>query len=156
MCCNADVLFSVVVLHWVTSLDSSGGTSSNETGSKSNNRKNRDVGNTYLSSKAAAANRKTADFQQMDGGFQAKFETRITARDFKGDDDDVDAFEKLNGNSFPLNRINVQVGHVRTVEIDTRDGGRSDISMAEDGQPRRVSSNKSTEELVEPGWHPKK
>lgn len=136
MCCNADILFSVLVLHWVTSKDSASGSSarrSNSAGQIASNRLER----FGLSHKG-----------------QPTVTTHISAvRDMMGDDEDMEMrmgdWNKGDGSlTYPVDGIRVHVGQI--VEIE---GGKdlaevdSEASMGDDDGKRR--SQVSTEDLVQ-------
>jgi hypothetical protein len=150
MCCNADILFSVLVLHWVTSKDKASSSSSNntysgQTASHIQRSKNSAGPYSVVDKLSVFGTGKTGDGRVI---------THISAQESKDFEDKI-ADTEWSGNrqrgSIPLDRIRVQVGQV--IEVESRP--RSDV-LSESGEDivevRRVSqggSGRSTEELVE-------
>jgi hypothetical protein len=149
MCCNADILFSVLVLHWVTSKDRASTGSSNDT---------QNATGTGTRTKVPAMgpysiSDKLGVFNTSKGG-EGTVTTHISARESKRDEEEVEWIANRPRSSIPLGKIKVQVGQV--IEMDSRP--RSDAptlrSEGEDiAEVRRIShgggSGVSTEELVE-------
>lgn len=139
MCCNADVLFSVLVLHWVTSKDKASTASSNDTHSG------------YVGSRVQrvelSSSRVTGSVNDKSGVFNpgkasmGGVTTIISAQDLKDVDEDVEFHGRVS--SFPLNRIKVQVGRSVQVESEPRSGFGEDIT-----EFRRSERGTSTEDLV--------
>jgi hypothetical protein len=158
MCCNADVLFSVLVLHWVTSKDKPSTASSHDQYSAQNASH---VQRTKMSGGSTSGPYSVVDKL---GVFDAKKVTRegtvtthISAQELKTMEDeerDMASNERGQRSSIPLGKIKVQVGRVVQVESRPRSEsptGKSDL--CEDiSEVRRISqggSGRSTEELVE-------
>ena len=148
MCCNADILFSVLVLHWVTSQDSSSTSSTARS----------DGTRTAYTSKADNTKNKLGVFVYGTGTESAAksigVTTHISALRPDKKDEEVEKVEcgvapRENRNEYPTGRIIVQVGHV--VDIGTEDGnGRGSNASTINGEELSGGrSNKSTEDLVE-------
>ena len=140
MCCNADVLFSVLVLHWVTSKDKTSTTSSNEThtgyiGSQTQR--------TKLSSSRGNGSvvDKLGVFSSGKRGV-GSVTTHISAQDLKRERVDDSIELKGRERSFPLDRIKVQVG--QSVESEPRSEVGDDVVEFTRGR-----SGTSMEDLVE-------
>lgn len=171
MCCNADTLFSVLVLHWVTSKDSQGGTTNaSKSGgvAGSSARKGATHASTLESSNANPFNARfgTFDDEITDGGIT----TYISANDGgKGRDvhvevkeaDDCEDVEKKTSRSrkgsnkstvpqsYPLNRI--QVGRIVETVSEPRTGPLGLVNlegMKETVEMSRGDSQGSMEDLV--------
>jgi hypothetical protein len=158
MCCNADVLFSVLVLHWVTSKDKASTASSNDQYSVQN-------------ASQAPRNKNSAGsmgpYSVVDklGVFDANASkaregtviTHISAQELKhmdSEEADLDSSGRAQRSSIPLGKIKVQVG--RVIQVESRPRGTSPTGKSELGEDisevRRVSqggSGRSTEDLVE-------
>jgi len=158
MCCNADVLFSVLVLHWVTSKDKASTASSNDQYSVQN-------------ASQAPRNKNSAGsmgpYSVVDklGVFDANASkaregtviTHISAQELKHMDTeeaDLDSNGRGQRSSIPLGKIKVQVG--RVIQVESRPRGTSPTGKSELGEDisevRRISqggSGRSTEDLVE-------
>lgn len=141
-----EVLFSVLVLHWVTSKDSNGGSTADKSNSLSANNP---------SSKIIGAKGGLDKLGYGHNGTEPSVTTHISAvrevGDFPEEDDEISKIElginNKEGRSFPLGRITVQVGQVREVE-----GGRghgSVVSTTHGDGLSRGGSYRSTEDLVE-------
>jgi hypothetical protein len=136
------VLFSVLVLHWVTSKDSNGGS----TADKSNSHRS---GNN-VPSQTAGLKFGADKFRYGHNGVGPTVTTHISAARDVGnlleDDDEISKTElgtKNNKAGVPLGRITVQVGQVR--EVEGREGRTSVVSAT----PVDGRSYRSTEDLVE-------
>lgn len=142
MCCNADVLFSVLVLHWVTSKDKASTASSNETHTGYISSQAR---RTKLSSSRAddSVVDKLGVFSSGKGGL-GSVTTHISAQDLKRER--VKESIELTGRerSFPLDRIKVQVG--RSVQVESE--SRSEVGD-DNTEFKRGGSGTSIENLVE-------
>ncbi|KAG0647260.1 hypothetical protein D0Z07_7073 [Hyphodiscus hymeniophilus] len=144
---DLEVLFSVLVLHWVTSKDSSGGS----TAEKSHSHRSAVKSSSKINSAKGSAVDK---LRYPHGGIGSSVTTHISAireaEDFREDEDDLANVElgmdKTKSSGFPLGRITVQVERVREVE-----GGhaRASVVSTTQGLSRGGSYNKSTEDLVE-------
>ncbi|KAH7327186.1 hypothetical protein BKA65DRAFT_63729 [Rhexocercosporidium sp. MPI-PUGE-AT-0058] len=166
MCCNADILFSVLVLHWVTSKDSNGGGSTAATASKascvlSSRRTRRE------SQHIACAGAGTGDNFGRFGNFgdHTGYVTTHISAEKSGvmvgvqERREQEMYDLENGNggrmkngncgndTYPMGRIQVNVGH--TIEIAPRSGARSGMSESEDiGDYRPPRRHLSTDDLV--------
>lgn len=151
MCCNADILFSVLVLHWVTSKDSSSTSSTARSGYGSRS---------AYTSKARNTTNKLERFGYGTGSAAKStgVTTHISAvRPGKEDEDeeiqmaDRGAAREEDRKGHPLGRITVEVEQVQVVEIEREDGnGRgSDASTMNSEELSRGRTNRSTEDLVE-------
>jgi hypothetical protein len=131
MCCNADILFSVLVLHWVTSKDSANNSSA---------RNSKSAGH-------PAANR--LERFGFSNQCQPKVTTLIsTVREMKGEaeDNEMGIEEWHNGaenSSYPIDGILVQSAQV--VEIE----GGSEGSLEIVNELKRGGSHNTTDDLVE-------
>lgn len=155
MCCNADILFSVLVLHWVTSKDKVSTGSSNDTHTATGTGTRAKISAATMGPYSIAD--KLGVFNASKGG-EATVTTHISAQELKNEEnEEVDWLASKQRSSIPLGRIKVQVGQV--IEVDSR--RRSDAptlrsegeDVAEVRSSRRMSqgggSGVSTEELVE-------
>jgi hypothetical protein len=144
MCCNADILFSVLVLHWVTSKDSSSASSTAHTNSAVITNKLERFG--YGT--GSASGRKTG------------VTTHISAvRPGKEDEEEIQRVDwgvvkSDDGKAFPMGRIEVRVGHVVEVVREGKPGlgvanGRGSVASTTNEDASRARSHLSTEELVE-------
>tara|TARA_R110002060_G_scaffold67862_3_gene76500 strand:+ start:321 stop:1067 length:747 start_codon:yes stop_codon:yes gene_type:complete len=166
MCCNADILFSVLVLHWVTSKDSGGGASMASTASlgiTSRRRQRRE------SEPIASPTAGTIDKLEVFGVFGdhviggGSVTTHISAEKGNaivaiGEQNGQEMYDLENGNGanakrasdkedYPLRRIQVQVGH--TIETTSKSGATNGLDESEDvGDFRLARSHLSTDELV--------
>ncbi|KAG4435768.1 hypothetical protein IFR05_008742 [Cadophora sp. M221] len=165
MCCNADILFSVLVLHWVTSKDSSGGgsTLSNASLGLGSKRKQRHESQSIVSPEPGAVD-KLGRFSPFGDHVVGGVTTHISAEkpnpvvDMReGEEHEMYDMENgnggrmkragSNGGSYHMGRIQVQVGH--TVETGPRRGASVGTSEGEDiGDFRLARSHLSTDELV--------
>jgi hypothetical protein len=155
MCCNADVLFSVLVLHWVTSKDKVSAASSNEYSGQSASQAQRNK-NSAGSMGPYSVVDKLGVFD-VSKAREATVTTHISAQELKNieaDEMDVDPNTRGQRSSIPLGKIKVQVG--RSVQVESRPRGDSQTPKSEVGEDisevRRISqggSGRSTEELVE-------
>lgn len=158
MCCNADVLFSVLVLHWVTSKDKASTASSNDQysgqiASQSQRNKNSagSLGGPY------SVVDKLGVFDANKVAREGTVTTHISAQELKhmeAQETDLDYKGRGQRSSIPLGKIKVQVG--RVVQVESRPRGSSPTGKSELGEDisevRRISqggSGRSTEELVE-------
>jgi hypothetical protein len=156
MCCNADVLFSVLVLHWVTSKDKASTGSSNDTHTGQTASHTQRSKNTSGSVGPYSVVEKLGVFGTSKSG-DGVVTTSISSQELKNCEDEDTEFEwsgKRERGSIPLGRIRVQVGHF--VEVDSRPRSNAPTLRSEGGvdiaEARRVSrgeSERSTEELVE-------
>lgn len=145
---DCQVLFSVLVLHWVTSKDSNGGPTADKTNSRSaNNQSSKIVGSKGGLDKPGYGH----------NGVVPSVTTHISAvREVRGDSEDDDEISKAElgmnnkeGAGFPMGRITVQVGQVRQVEGGR---GRNSVVSTTHGAGTELSrggSYRSSEELVE-------
>ncbi|KAK0113590.1 hypothetical protein ONS95_013837 [Cadophora gregata] len=166
MCCNADILFSVLVLHWVTSKDSGGGTSvaSNTSRGLTSRRRQRQESES-LASPTAGTIDKLQRFgvfgDQVIGG--GSVTTHISA---EKSNDIADAgvqrgqetFDLENApggrmkrnksvkEEYPMGRIQVQVGH--TVETTRKGGVIIGMNEGDVGDFPLARTHLSTDELV--------
>ncbi|KAH9219211.1 hypothetical protein DL95DRAFT_384641 [Leptodontidium sp. 2 PMI_412] len=165
MCCNADILFSVVVLHWVTSKDSSGSgsTLSNASLNLSSKRGRRRESQSIVSPESGPVD-KLERFGVFGDHVVGSVTTHISAEkpnpivDMReGDEHEMYDIENGNGGrmkrggsnsgNYPMGRIQVQVGH--TVETGPRSGASAGTSESEDiGDFRLARGHLSTDELV--------
>jgi hypothetical protein len=134
MCCNADVLFSVLVLHWVTSKDSTSVSSSAKSHTPPTNSKsprNR-LGSFDIYSKSGSRNVGTVT-------------THISALKSGKEYDEVDIGD------IEMGGITVKVGQVveveRDVDVDMRSVEKEGDVRSVEGE--RSRSHRSTEDLVE-------
>ncbi|KAH7379730.1 hypothetical protein BKA64DRAFT_234607 [Cadophora sp. MPI-SDFR-AT-0126] len=167
MCCNADILFSVVVLHWVTSKDSGGGASMGSAASLAlNSRRTQQRESESIASPTAGTMDKLERFgvfgDQVIGN--GSVTTYISAEKGNaiakiGEHNEHELHDLENGNggradqvkngsgNYPLERIQVQVGH--TVETRAKSGAMAGLNESEDvGDFRLARSYLSTDELV--------
>jgi hypothetical protein len=150
MCCNSDILFSVLVLHWVTSKDSSSASSS---GGQSNS-----------ASRSAHASRSRNSIanklsQLSYSNNEPTVTTHISAvRSSTRDDGFEDEIQRMDwgsnrvekdGNGYPMGVITVQVDQVVEVERQGGNGRSSEASTMNGEELSRGRSHKSTEDLVE-------
>jgi hypothetical protein len=151
MCCNADVLFSVLVLHWVTSKDSSSTSSTARSGYGTRS---------AYTSKAGNTTNKLERFGYGTGSRSAGKSTGVTThisalRPGKGDEDeeiqmvDRGAAHGEDRKGQPMGRITVQVEQVVEIEREDGNGRGSDASTTNSEDLSRGRTNKSTEDLVE-------
>lgn len=158
MCCNADVLFSVMVLHWVTSKDKASTTSSTDQYAAQN-------ASHVQRNKISAGSSSGGPYSVVDklGVFDANepregtVTTHITAQELKNmklEEADNDLSARGQRSSIPLGKIKVQVG--RSVQVESRLRSESPTPKSDLGEDiaevRRISrgeSGRSTEELVE-------
>jgi hypothetical protein len=157
MCCLADVLFSVLVLHWVTSKDKASTASSHDQFSAQN-------ASHIQHNKNSAGSTDPYGVVDNLGVFGAKRVTRegtvtthISAQELKSmeaEERDMDLNGRGQRSSIPLGKIKVHVG--RVVQVEGRPRGESPTGKSELGEDisevRRISqggSGRSTEELVE-------
>jgi hypothetical protein len=158
MCCNADVLFSVLVLHWVTSKDKASTTSTTDQYAAQN-------ASHVQRNKNSAGSSSGGPYSVVDklGVFDANepregtVTTHITAQELKNmklEEADLDLSVRGQRSSIPLGKIKVQVG--RSVQVESRPRSNSPTPKSELGEDlsevRRISrgeSGRSTEELVE-------
>ncbi|PVH88166.1 hypothetical protein DL98DRAFT_509648 [Cadophora sp. DSE1049] len=167
MCCNADILFSVVVLHWVTSKDSGGGASMASAASLAINSRRRQR---RESESIASPTVGTIDKLERFGVFgdhvigSGSVTTHISAEKGNaivepGEQTELEMYDLENGNggsmkrrnsggeNYPLGRMPVQVGH--TVETRPKSSTVIGLSESEDvGDFRLARSHLSTDELV--------
>jgi hypothetical protein len=138
-----EVLFSVLVLHWVTSKDSNGGSVTDKSSS------HRSANHTV--SKTIGVRDVMDKFRYEHNGIKPTVTTHISAvrepGDFVDDNEEISKMElgmsKTIGDRFPLGNITVQVGQVREVE-------RGSLVCKAHGEPlSRGGSYRSTEDLVE-------
>jgi hypothetical protein len=159
MCCNADILFSVLVLHWVTSKDKASTTSSNDTYSEQtathtqrNNNPNGPIGPFSVVDKLGV-------FSTSKSG-DATVTTHISAQEFKNCEDeevDIEWSGKIQKGSIPLGRIKVQVGQVVQVDSMPRSdahtlssaGGEDIVDVRRVSQGGSGTCGRSTEDLVD-------
>jgi hypothetical protein len=156
MCCNADVLFSVLVLHWVTSKDRASTASSNEYSGQnaSNVQRNKNSAGSVGGPYSVVDKLSVFDVNKVQEGTVT---THITAQELKNMElEEAEVGSKTRGqrSSIPLGKIKVQVG--RSVQVESRPRGDSPTPKSEIGEDiseaRRISqggSGRSTEELVE-------
>jgi len=116
MCCNADVLFSVIVLHWVTQVDRA----SNSSSANSNTRSNpvlSAAGDAKTSQLGTSrSGRHSITYNNNSKGMGSTMTTEIKAmpaRSRRGSDDDA----------IELRGIRVQTERIQEVELDTRSEG---------------------------------
>jgi len=156
MCCNADVLFSVLVLHWVTSKDKASTASSHDQYSAQNTSNAQRNKNSAGSMGPYSVVDKLGVFDATASkAREGTVTTHISAqelKDMKLEETDLDS--KGRPSSIPLGKIKVQVG--RVVQVESRPRGTSPTGKSEMGEDiaevRRVSqggSGRSTEKLVE-------
>ncbi|KAH8601515.1 hypothetical protein B0O99DRAFT_606793 [Bisporella sp. PMI_857] len=126
MLCNADILFSVVVLHWVTSKDTSMGSSS----SSSHNT------NPQTATQLSTLPGKPTNKSQFDNSFGEKYtEGTVTTHISASRDEGLSEEEDNIG----MGKIRVQIG--QRVEMERG-------SSSSSGQTRRPSSSRSSADLV--------
>lgn len=124
MCCNADILFSVLVLHWVTATDSTRNPSGSVHAALGERSEGSQLGKANRSSMVLSASR------SENRRTQCVVTTECVAN------------TKDLGSDIELDKIRVQTEQTREVEID----GRSDNS----GEPHQASPgrNSSTDNIV--------
>ncbi len=148
MCCNADVLFSVIVLHWVTSKDSSSTAS---------------TGRSHSTDRDQHTSRNTHSIGNKLGGsfnFSSKQQPTVTTHISairKGDDEEEREIQRMDwnrgggskeaGRDYPMGKIRVQVGQVVEIESDAGRGSEASTMHGEDLS--RARSNRSSEDLVD-------
>lgn len=138
MCCNADVLFSVLVLHWVTSKDSSSTSSSAQShtqATQSKSPRNRLGSFDIYSSKPGSRNigTVTTHISALKSGKEY---------DEEGDIGDME----MGGITVKVGQV-VEVERDMDVDLDVRGVGREgDVRSVEGERPR---SHGSREDLVE-------
>ena len=158
MCCNADVLFSVLVLHWVTSKDKASTASSHDQYSARNTSHAQRNKNSAGSMGPYSVVDKLGVFDpNASKAREGTVTTHISAQELKNieaEEADLDSKGRAPRSSIPLGKIKVQVG--RVIEVESRPRGTSPMGKSELGEDisemRRVSqggSGRSTEELVE-------
>lgn len=158
ICCNADILFSVLVLHWVTSKDKAATTSSINTYSEQTathtqrNNPNGSMGPFSVVDKLGV-------FSTSEAG-DATVTTHISAQEFKNCEDeevDIEWSGKRQRGSIPLGRIKVQVGQVVQVDSMPRSdahtlssaGGEDIVDVRRVSQGGSGTCGSSTEDLVD-------
>jgi hypothetical protein len=152
MCCNADILFSVLVLHWVTSKDKGSTGSSKDTYTATGTGTRTKISAGTMDHYSIAD--KLGVFDPSKAG-EGTVTTHISAQELKnGEEEEVDWTANRQRGSIPLGRIKVQVG--RVVEVDSRPRSDTPTLRSENEdirEVRRISqgggSGVSTEELVE-------
>ena len=179
MCCNADVLFSVVVLHWVTSKDTintgssrtKGTNSKDATGGKgvSNAREAYGLGSRIqptVTTMITASKMDGDDLKQSTSLSDDELERGMHQTQKPGKSDRMDWARMKRNESrqegdygekgYPLGKIRVQVGQV--VEIESECNSERSMSSPRGetmgshpvmGHTARKSSSQSTEDLVE-------
>lgn len=105
MCCNADILFSVIILHWVTAIDSSRNPSGSTHAALGERSKGSQVGKANRSSVAWSANR--SENRRTQGVVTTECIANVNDP----------------GSDIELDKIRVQTEQIREVEID---GGSDD------------------------------
>lgn len=164
MCCNGDVLFSVLVLHWVTSKDKASTASSNDQDSAQNAGHSLRIKNSagLIAGPYSVVN-KLGVFDANESR-EATVTTHITAQELKNmklEEADIDLSARGQRSRIPLGKIKVQVG--RSVHVESRPRSDSPTPKSEPGEDIlevsricRGESGRSTEELVEEkapkGW----
>lgn len=161
MCCNADILFSVMVLHWVTSKDSNGQNSSNHSVSLQaigTKRTIRDSRPDPLSQNSLVDKLETFGMFGTSKG-DAGVTTHISAQEMDKDVNVGDDFyrldsgiksKKFNGRSRSegkTERMHVNVAQVVEVESGPRSGRSDDGEDIADAV--RGGTGRSTDDLVD-------
>ncbi len=140
MCCNADILFSVLVLHWVTSKDPSTTSSTARSNSTIVTNKLERFG--YGT--GSVSGRKTGVTTHISAVRRGEEDSEeIQRADWGGDD----------GKSLAMGKIEVRVGHVIEVEREGEPesaivNGRSSVASTTN-EGVRAQSDLSTEDLVD-------
>jgi hypothetical protein len=151
MCCNADILFSVLVLHWVTQVDSARGStgtgSSRQNASADNDRpgtatihgvpRARHESTDIIDSSALWPNRNgELDSKSMPLGVITTECKGISMHQNMGSEDQI----------MELHKIRVHTKHTREIEI----GGRSDSDTTETNEYNTYKGERSmrTEKMV--------
>jgi hypothetical protein len=157
MCCNADVLFSVLVLHWVTSKDKASTTSSNDQYSAQNashTQRNKNSAGSIGGLYSVVDKLGVFDANRPDEGTVTTHITAQELKDMKLEEADIDLNARGPRGSIPLGKIKVKVG--RSVQVESRPRIESPTPKSDLGEDisevRRISqgeSGRSTEELVE-------
>ncbi|EHL00125.1 hypothetical protein M7I_3885 [Glarea lozoyensis 74030] len=153
MCCNADTIFSVLMLHWVTSKDSA--TNSSRDPNSHNDGTNNNKSQTYRS-KIARFARPGKEEEQAEWEWQLGVTTtKIEVGNKDGHDTDMEDGDHKGG-------INVRVGHSVVVETDLGSSAHTPPSPRSTATQKteyeegahignglgRVSGHVSTEDLV--------
>jgi hypothetical protein len=158
MCCNSDVLFSVLVLHWVTSKDSSSTSSSAQPNSNHGESGTRS-GVAPAVKDASGTASKTDRWGYGSRGAKGKGTgvATIISSGGRGEIDEDGDLQRVDwgnqtggeGKAFPMGRIVVEIGQV--VEVEGRGGNDkgSVASMANGDELSGCRSHQSTEDLVE-------
>lgn len=177
MLCNADVLFSVVVLHWVTSKDSANSGSSRTKGTNSKDvtgakglshareayglgsRVQPTVTTLITASKGDGADLKQSTSLSDDeierGMHQSQKTQRSDRLDWaRGKRSDKRENAEVGEKGYPLGKIRVQVGQVVEIESEcnserSMSSPRGETMGAHIGHRAGKSSSQSTEDLVE-------
>jgi hypothetical protein len=157
MCCNADVLFSVLVLHWVTSKDKASTTNSSADAYSGQNASHIQRNKNSAGSMGPYSVADKLGVFDVSKAREGTVTTHISAQELKArEDEESDLDLKASGqrSSIPLGKIKVQVG--RVIEVESRPRGDPPTPVSEGGEDisaaRRISqggSGRSTEELVE-------
>jgi len=142
MCCNADILFSVLVLHWVTSKDKSYNSSTARSSSLGGLRSRRPTPNRLEQFEFGTAS---------SYGKKTGITTHISAAGTGTDDEEIQAVhwehaQTNNGKPFPIDRIKVEVGQV--VQVETEEGAVVEVE-AEEGAVVEVEAEGSVVVEVE-------
>jgi len=156
MCCNADVLFSVLVLHWVTSKDKASTASSQEYSAQNASHVQRNKNSAGSMGPYSVVDKLGVFDINASKNREGTVTTHISAQELKNievQETDLDLKGRAQRSSIPLGKIKVQVG--RVVQVESRPRGASPLPSegGEDiSEVRRISqggSGRSTEDLVE-------
>jgi hypothetical protein len=133
MCCNADILFSVLVLHWVTEVDRSPNSSSAQSGNQRSNaalsHAGDDTKKSQLGSQLGAPRsvRHSLNMRNNSKGLGSTMTTEIVALPSKGRQDSYDDDVELRG------QIRVHTERTQEVEVDARSEGSACGYSAQSG-----------------------